>query len=227
MKRATILKVLILIIFIALAVYLSQQSYVTQLLSKEGLQNFVNGFGVFGPVVYILIYAAGICLFIPGSLLTAVGGIIFGTVWGFIYTMIGAMIGSTVAFFIARYLGKEFFDNVLKEKAKKLEKYNDLLEKESFSTIFYLRMVFFPFTPLNFAAGVTKCKFKEYFWGTLLGIIPGTFIFTFFFDTITNITGIQDLLSWKIGLAVVLFVAAFFIPVLVRQHKKKILKQNN
>jgi len=225
MKKKNAFKAITLIAFIGLAYYLSRYGMLSTLLSKEGIRSFVESAGLLAPLAYILIYSIGICLFLPGTLLTAGGAVAFGTLWGFIFTLVGAMLGASGAFFIARFLGKDFVDNLLKEKIKGLKKYNDFMEKEGFSAIFYLRLIFAPFTPLNFAAGLTKVKFKDYFLGTLLGILPGTFIFTFFFDSVTNISSFNDLLSFEIILSVVLFVASFSIPIIVKKYKK--VQQNN
>lgn len=219
--RKKIIKAIFLLLFIVLAYYLVQGPLAGNL-SKEALRTFIHSFGMLAPFVFILVYAIGICLFLPGTLLTAIGAILFGTFWGTILTLIGATIGASLAFFIARHLGKDFVDSAVKGK---LKEYNKFIEKEGFSAIFYLRLIFVPFTPLNFAAGLTKVKFKDYFWGTLLGIIPGAFIFNFFFDSITDITSTSNMLSWKVILSVVLFVVSFFIPVIIRKRKNKFLKK--
>ena len=220
MKKSSVVKLLGVILFIALVVCLATFESLHQYLNKEYLQTFIAGFGWLGPIVFILLYAIGITLFIPGTALTFAGSIVFGTLFGYIYILIAAMLGASSAFFVARLLGKGFVDNLMKDKLHGLQKYNDFIEKEGFSAILYLRLVFFPFVPLNFGAGLTKIKFKDYFFGTLIGILPGTFIFVFFFDSVTNITSWTDLLTWRIIVAVLLFVVSFTVPTLVKKWKK-------
>jgi len=36
---------------------------------------------IWAPAAFILIYAAGVCLFVPGTLITAIGAAIFGPYW--------------------------------------------------------------------------------------------------------------------------------------------------
>lgn len=211
-------KAILLIIFIVITIYLVRYSPISQYLNKTYIQEFVAGFGTFGPIIFILIYAIGICIFLPGTLLTSVGAIMFGTKLGFIYNLIGATIGASIAFFIGRYFGRDFAKTLI---GGKLKKYDDSLEHKGFETIFYLRLLFFPFTPLNFGAGLTKVKFKDYFLGTFIGIIPGSFIITFFIDTLTNISNLGDLLHWKVIFAIGLFIISLFIPKIVKRIRKK------
>ena len=49
----------------------------------------------------MLIYAVGVCLFVPGTLLTGLGAAIFGAYWGFLVVWVGAMAGASAAFFMA------------------------------------------------------------------------------------------------------------------------------
>src|SRR5262249_49566782 len=51
---------------------------------------WVQGLGVWGPVVFILGYAAATVAFVPGLVLTLAAGAIFGVARGTVYTLIGA-----------------------------------------------------------------------------------------------------------------------------------------
>jgi uncharacterized membrane protein YdjX (TVP38/TMEM64 family) len=132
-----------------------------------------------------------------------------------VYVWIGAMIGASVAFLIGRTLGREFAASLVGDR---LRRYDDVIERKGFATVLYLRLIYFPFTPMNFGMGLTKVHFREYFFGTGLGILVGTFIFTFFIGTVKEIWASGNwagLLSWKVILSVGLFIASFFIPKLV------------
>ena len=67
------------------------------------------------------------------------------------------------------------------------------LNDNGFATVLYLRLIYFPFTPLNFGMGLTKVRFRDYFIGTGLGIIVGTFIFTFFVGTLREVWAGREL----------------------------------
>jgi len=169
----------------------------------------------------MLVYAAGVCLFLPGTLLTGLGAALFGAYWGFFYVWIGAMIGASVAFFIGRTLGRDFAASLI---GNRLKKYDDAIERNGFATVLYLRLVYFPFTPMNFGMGLTKVHFWDYFFGTGLGIIVGTFIFTFFVGTLKEVWvsgNWAELISFKVFFSIGLFVFSFFIPKIVKKFKKE------
>jgi uncharacterized membrane protein YdjX (TVP38/TMEM64 family) len=105
---------------------------------------------MWAPVAYMVVYAVGVCLFVPGTLLTGLGAAIFGPYWGFVYVWIGAMAGSSAAFIIARTLGREFAASLIGDR---LKKYDDAIERNGFATVLYLRLVYFPFTAHEFRHG--------------------------------------------------------------------------
>jgi uncharacterized membrane protein YdjX (TVP38/TMEM64 family) len=99
---------------------------------------------------------------------------IFGSYFGFLYVWLGTMIGSSLAFFIGRYLGRDFAASLIGDR---LKKYDEAIERNGFATVLYLRLLYFPFTPMNFGMGLTRVRFRDYFSGTAVGIIVGAFIF--------------------------------------------------
>jgi uncharacterized membrane protein YdjX (TVP38/TMEM64 family) len=219
-KIATI-KAIALLIFIAAAIYVVRSTHVKDLLTRDVLGNFLETAGFGAPLIFILIYTAGVCLFVPGTLLTVLGAAIFGPYWGFLYVWMGAMAGSTVAFWIGRTLGRDFAASLIGER---LKKYDDAIERNGFATVLYLRLVYFPFTPMNFGMGLTKVRFLDYFYGTGLGIIVGTFIFTFLVGTIKNVWASGDwsqLLSFQVFFSIGLFVFSFFIPKIIKRIRKE------
>jgi uncharacterized membrane protein YdjX (TVP38/TMEM64 family) len=169
--------------------------------------------------MFVIIYVVGVCLFFPGTLLTAMGAAIFGPYWGFLYVWTGALIGAGLAFLIGRYLGRDFAASLIGDK---LKRFDDAIERNGFATVLYLRLMYFPFTPMNFGMGLTKVRFWDYLLGTALGILVGTFIFTFFVGTIKDVWASgqwEELLSWKVFFSLALFVFSFFIPKLLKMAK--------
>ena len=219
-RGAAMVKAMILIVFvIAAAVMTVRSPAVKELLTVERLGAWLAAAGVWAPLAFILIYAAGVCLFIPGTLLTALGAAIFGPYWGFLYVWVGAMLGAAGAFLIGRYLGREFAASLIGDR---LKKYDDAIERNGFATVLYLRLVYFPFTPMNFGMGLTKVRFRDYLWGTGLGILVGTFIFTFFVGTVKGSLGqrpVGNLLTWKVFFSLGLFVFSLFIPKIIDKSK--------
>lgn len=218
-KKGAAIKAAFFILFIVLAVLAVRFTPLRGYLTAERLGSLLDTAGFWAPLAYILIYAAGVCLFVPATLLTTLGAAIFGAYFGFIYVWLGAMLGACLAFFIGRYLGRDFAESLIGDR---LRKYDDSIERNGFATVLYLRLVYFPFTPMNFGMGLTGVRFKDYFFGTALGIIVGTFVFTFFIGTVKEVWASgrwAELLSWKIFVSVCLFVFSFFIPKIIERIK--------
>jgi uncharacterized membrane protein YdjX (TVP38/TMEM64 family) len=220
-RKRAVIKAVVFVLFVIAAVYFIRFTSVKELFTETALSHFLETAGMWAPPLFIFVYAAGVCLFVPGTLLTALGAAIFGAYRGFLYVWIGAMVGSSAAFWIGRTLGREFAASVIGDH---LRKYDDAVERNGFATVLYLRLVYFPFTPMNFGMGLTKVRFWDYFFGTGLGIIVGTFIFTFFVGTLKEVWGGGDwsqLLSFKVFFSVGLFVFSLFIPKIIKKLKKE------
>jgi len=220
-KRIATTKAIALVIFIAAAIYVVHSTHVKDLLTRDVLGNFLETAGLWAPLIFIIIYTVGVCLFVPGTVLTVLGAAIFGPYWGFLYVWMGAMAGASLAFWIGRTLGRDFAASLIGEG---LKKYDDAIERNGFATVLYLRLVYFPFTPMNFGMGLTKVRFGDYFFATGLGIIVGTFVFTFFVGTIRDVWASGDwsgLLSAQVFFSIGLFVFSFFIPRIIKNIRKE------
>ncbi|MFO7494908.1 MAG: TVP38/TMEM64 family protein [Desulfobacterales bacterium] len=205
------------VLFIVGALVLVRYTPLRGYLSADALGRFLEAAGIWAPLVFILVYTVGVCLFVPGTLLTGLGAAIFGAYWGFVYVWIGAMAGASLAFLIGRTLGREFAASLI---GGKLRKYDEAIARNGFATVLYLRLVYFPFTPMNFGMGLTQVRFWDYVAGTGLGILVGTFIFTFFIGTLKDIWASGnwgEVISFKVFFSIGLFVFSFFIPRLIKK----------
>ncbi|MGZ3580354.1 MAG: TVP38/TMEM64 family protein [Syntrophales bacterium] len=220
-RKRAVIKAVVFVLFIIAAVYFIRFTSVKEFFTETALSHFLETAGIWAPLLFVFVYAVGVCLFVPGTLLTALGAAVFGAYQGFLYVWIGAVVGSSAAFWIGRTLGREFAASVIGDR---LRKYDDAVERNGFAMVLYLRLVYFPFTPMNFGMGLTKVRFRDYFFGTGLGIIVGTFVFTFFIGTLKEVWASghwSQLLSLKVFFSVGLFVFSLFIPKVIKKLKKE------
>lgn len=213
------LKAFVLLAFIAGAIGLIRYTPVRDYLTADALGALLASAGGWAPLFFIVLYAAGVCLFVPGTLLTGLGAAIFGPYWGFLWVWIAAMIGSAAAFVIGRTLGREFAASLIGDR---LKKYDEAIERNGFATVLYLRLVYFPFTAMNFGMGLTRVRFVDYIAGTGLGIIVGTFIFTFFIGTLKEVWvsgNWGELISSRVFFSIALFIFSFFIPTIINRFR--------
>jgi uncharacterized membrane protein YdjX (TVP38/TMEM64 family) len=216
------IKAVFFVVFIVTAILLLRFTPLSGYLHPQSLKEIVGRAGNLAPLVFILAYSIGICLFLPATLFTGIGAVLFGAFWGYLYNISGAMLGASAAFFIGRYLGRDFAASIIGDR---LKKYDNKIAENGFAVTLYLRLLFFPFTPLNFGMGLTRISFRQYFWGTFLGILAGGFVMTFFIANLAEVWSNgqwEKLWGWKSLLSVFLFISSFFIPKAVKRFKPEI-----
>jgi uncharacterized membrane protein YdjX (TVP38/TMEM64 family) len=136
--------------------------------------------GIWGPVVYMSLYAFGPSFLVPGAVMTIAGGLAFGTFRGSVYSILGADAGALVAFAAGRFLGRSFVQRVVGGRFEKLLAH---IGRHGFQIIFYLRLVpLIPYNALNLLAGASPITFRDYFWASVIGMVPGTILFAFLGD---------------------------------------------
>jgi uncharacterized membrane protein YdjX (TVP38/TMEM64 family) len=140
---------------------------------------WVEGLGVWGPVVFILGYAVATVAFIPGSLLTLAAGAIFGLWKGTIYTLIGATLGAAGAFLVARYVARGAIERKIAGNAR-FAAIDRAVGKEGFKIVALLRLSpIFPFNLLNYSLGLTRVGFLPYLVASI-AMLPGTLLYVYY-----------------------------------------------
>jgi uncharacterized membrane protein YdjX (TVP38/TMEM64 family) len=142
----------------------------------------IKEWGAWGPIAYILLFAIGPSFLVPGAVMTIAGGLAFGALWGAVWSLIGADFGALVAFGAGRFLGRSFVQKFVGERFQSLM---GRLARNGFYIILYLRIVpVIPYNALNLLAGASPIEFRDYFWASAIGILPGTILFAILGDAL-------------------------------------------
>ncbi len=140
---------------------------------------WIDGLGTAGPIAFIIIYAVAAVAFLPGSVLTLGGGVIFGVFLGSIFVFIGATLGATLAFLVGRYVARGWISKKI-EGDKKFKAIDEAVGREGLKIVILTRLSpIFPFNLLNYGFGVTGVSLKDYVIGSV-GMIPGTVMYVYF-----------------------------------------------
>ena len=140
---------------------------------------WVNGLGLWGPVVFVLGYAVATVAFIPGSLLTLAGGAIFGLGEGTAFVFAGASLGATGAFLASRYLVRGAVERRVAAEPR-FAAIDRAVGREGFKIVVLLRLTpVVPFVLLNYALGLTKVKLSHYV-GAFVGMFPATLLYVYY-----------------------------------------------
>jgi len=149
-------------------------------------------------LAYGFIYIVVTGLSLPGAtILTLLGGALFGLLWGTVIVSIASTIGATLAFFTARFL---FREDLEQKFAKQLNTINQGIENEGGYYLFTLRLVpLFPFVAINLIMGLTKMPTTTFFWVSQVGMLAGTLVYVNAGTQLATIKSLSDITSpWLI-----------------------------
>jgi uncharacterized membrane protein YdjX (TVP38/TMEM64 family) len=164
-KSSILLLTIFCIIFTGLAAYLLGG------INPRQLQVWLNHAGIWAPIIYIIIYTIATILILPSTALNLTGGAIFGPWLGTLWTSIAAVIAAVVAFAFTRTIGREI---ILQKLAGRFESMDAEISQGGLFYIFAIRLLpIIPYGLVNFTAGLTSIRFRDYFIGTILGTVPG------------------------------------------------------
>lgn len=136
----------------------------------------VESAGAAGVLVFLLGYAVLCLLPAPKALLTVLGAVLYGLWLGALLSWVAAMVGAAVAFGLGRLLGREAVDRL---SGGRLARADELLGEHGLAAIVAVRLVpVIPFTAINYTAGLTGVRFRDYLLGSALGMVPGTLAYS-------------------------------------------------
>jgi uncharacterized membrane protein YdjX (TVP38/TMEM64 family)/rhodanese-related sulfurtransferase len=184
-------------------------------LDPELIEGAIRNLGIWAPVAYVVLFALGTVLFIPGALFGLTGGVLFGPFWGTAFNLLGATLGATAAFLVARYLAADW---VRQKSGARLERLIKGVEAEGWRFVAFMRLVpLIPFNLLNYALGLTRIPVIAYVAASVVCMAPGTLAYTWLgYAGREAIAGNDAAIRYcLVGLA--LFAAVAFLPRLVRR----------
>lgn len=216
MNAKKIVLALVGIVAVALFFYFDLQRFLTLDALKANRQSLLDYYATHRLITvagFMAIYIVQTALSLPGAaILSLAAGAIFGSIMGTIYANIAATLGATLAFLVARYLLR---DAVLDKFGNKLEGINRELETRGFNYLLFLRLVpLFPFFLINLAAGLTRLPLRTFFLGTMLGIIPGGFVYVNAGASLATIDSLSGVASPRVLGAFALLGLFSLVPVL-------------
>jgi uncharacterized membrane protein YdjX (TVP38/TMEM64 family) len=193
---------------------------------RAELVGFVGRSPALAALLYVVLYAASVSLFIPGAtVLTIAGGFLFGTLLATGLTVVGATVGAIGVFAIAR----STLGETLRGRAGPwLARMAAGFRADAFNYLLVLRLVpLFPFFVVNIAPAFLGVPLRTFATATFIGIIPGTFVFASVGAGIGSVLesgeafSVASLLTPEIVLAMVGLAALALVPVVHRRWRRK------
>ncbi len=222
MNKRLVLRILVLLLFIALSAYIFIHFDLHLLFQdRRKLEAFIRSYPydqlIFIVVQIIQVVAAPI----PGELTGIIGGYLYGPFWGTIYSTIGLTIGSWIAFMLARFFGEPLLENVVDKEV--FQKFEHFMEHKGLLVSFLLFLIpGFPKDYLCYIMGVSLIPTGTFIVISTAGRVFGT--------TMLSITGAfagngqYSYLILVMILGVAIFVTAYYYHDKLIQILKKIKK---
>lgn len=187
---------------------------VSALNNKEKIINTVRSFGIFGPMVFIVVQVLQTIIApIPGQISGGVGGFLFGW-WGILWTIIGSSIGFYIVFSLSRRFGRPFVEKFVKKDM--LDKFDFISGRHAPAILFLIFLLpGLPDDAVCYVAGLTEVPIKKLMALITIGRLPSV--------VVTNYIG-AGLGEENITPVIIISLIVVFLLLIALLNKDKIIK---
>jgi uncharacterized membrane protein YdjX (TVP38/TMEM64 family) len=154
-------------------------------IDRHTLAHWLTQHGWWAPLLYVLVYMAATFFLLPSTPLNLLGGAVFGVYWGTVWTTSGAILAAVLCFWFSRTWGRNFVQQQFSGRWQQLDR--EIAEGGLFYMIAVRLLPLLPYGLVNFGAGVSGVKFKDYLLGTMIGTTPGLLPFILMGDGLTDL----------------------------------------
>lgn len=141
------------------------------------LQAKLHEFSRLAPAVFLVGGAFLITIGAPRSVISILGGLVFGLFWGVLLALLAALLGSTVIFLLTKWLGRPLFKQKVGGYLEAIENHT---KADGFLLVVIMRQL--PLTSLliNVLIGLTSISMGIFLLGSIVGLLPEAIIFALF-----------------------------------------------
>jgi phospholipase D1/2 len=151
---------------------------------------------------------------VPITLLIGAVAITFNPMLSILYAMCGCLAAATVNYLLGMRLGREMVRRLAGGKLSRINKY---LVRRGFTMVLLFRLVpMAPYTVVNLVLGASHVRFRDYFIGTVFGMLPGVIILSLFGEGVRQVLKKPSLKS--IAFVIGILVLAVIGGILTRRY---------
>lgn len=146
--------------------------------SIAAIAAYVRGYGVWAPAISLLLMVLqSVIAPLPGSLIAATNGVVFGIWWGTLLSWSGGLLGATISFWLARRFGHALVARWVGHG--RLERIDQIGAEHGFWVVLIARLTpIVSFDLISYLAGLSSIGFGRFMLATAVGMLPGTFAWT-------------------------------------------------
>jgi len=207
-------------LFFWLSLIASYQWYAhaNQLSPLQAVQSLLNFFSnsLWGPIIYILVYAIRPLILFPATLVSLAAGFVFGPIWGVVMVIIASNISSSIAYLVGRFFGQ----GLVPTGEGWVARYAERMRLNSFETVLTMRFIFLPYDLVSYLAGFLRIRYWPFILATALGSVPGTIAFVGFGASIQRFDGgIPTLNPVTLAFSAAIFILSFALSRIFKKRE--------
>ncbi len=195
MNKTKLLVILAIIIAIGTVFWFDLEQYLT-LESFRARQEIIHAYVSVNPLkslgIFFVLYVV-IALLPLAAIMTLSAGAIFGLGKGIVVVVLASGVSAVLAFLLSRYLFRSAVETRFSGITQAI---NKGIHKDGPYYLFTLRLIpIFSFVAISFAMGITKFRTWTFYWVSVLGMLPATFIYVNAGTQLSQIKTTKDILS--------------------------------
>jgi uncharacterized membrane protein YdjX (TVP38/TMEM64 family) len=141
----------------------------------HGLAWISGGAGARAAVVFVVVYIGLTMSCVPGPVIAGLSGALFGTLEGTLLALSGAVVGAVLCALVARHVAG---DLVARVGGRRVRGFADWVGRRGLGAMICARAApGAPFSPVSYAAGLTRVRLGDFVLATALVAAPRTFAY--------------------------------------------------
>lgn len=193
--------------------------------TTQAAQAFIDAVGAvwWGVFAYVAVYLARPIVLFPASILTIVGGILFGPVLGVGVVVVAANASAMIAYGVGRLLNRPpgTADPADPDGHTSVaRRWSDRMRANSFETVLIMRLLFLPYDLVNYLSGVLRLRWSAFLLATALGSLPGTVSFVLLGASLDRVDeGLDGIDPATLVASLFVFAVSLLVARLVRRRE--------
>jgi len=168
-----------LVVVMAVLFAIGHFTGLTDYLTRENLRALMESLGVWGVVLFVVLFAVGEFMHVPGIVFVLAALLAYGRVGGAVAAYLGALASVSFSFLLVRRVGGQALAHVKRARIAKVLAH---LDRRPILTIAVMRMFLFLLPAVNYGLAMTRVRFRDYLAGSALGLVPPMVVIALAFE---------------------------------------------
>jgi uncharacterized membrane protein YdjX (TVP38/TMEM64 family) len=168
-----------LVVVMAVLFAIGHFTGLTDYLTRENLRTLMESLGAWGVVLFVVLFAVGEFMHVPGIVFVLAALLAYGRVGGAVAAYVGALASVSFSFLLVRRVGGQALAHVKRARIAKVLAH---LERRPVLTIAVMRVFLFLLPAVNYGLAMTRVRFRDYLAGSALGLVPPMIVLALAFE---------------------------------------------